>query len=83
MNWRKFWTIFLPIQLAGVCLAILGLVHSFFAVMTGMVLLFPASLIITAKINHGSATLMVAVMLAINAVFWMCTETGECTIFNV
>ena len=38
-SWRRFWTIFCAVQLAGVRFAILGIVHSFIAVMTGMILL--------------------------------------------
>jgi hypothetical protein len=71
MTWRKFLTVFCVIQLAGVCLAILGIIHSFVAVILGMALLFPASLIISAQSNVGSAALIVAIMLAINVVFWM------------
>ena len=71
MNWLTFWTIFCAIQLAGVLLAILGIVHSFIVVMIGMILLFPDALIVSAQINVGSAAVIVGIMLAINLAFWI------------
>jgi hypothetical protein len=71
ISWQRFFTIFCVVQAAGVLLAIVGVVRSFVAVIMGMILLFPASLIVTAQINLGSAALIVAIMLAVNVVFWM------------
>jgi hypothetical protein len=71
MSWRRFWTIFLVVQSAGVSLSVVGIAHNFMAVLLGMVLLFPGSLFVTAQINLGSAALIVAVMLAINVVCWI------------
>jgi hypothetical protein len=71
MSWWTFWKIFCAVQLAGVCLAIAGIMHSFIAVLLGMTLLFPGSLIVSAQINLGAAAVMVTLMLAINGVFWL------------
>ena len=77
MSWRTFWKIFLVVQLAGVSLAILGIVHNFFAVIAGMALLFPASLIVSAQTTLGAASFIVAIMLAINVVFWIGVAEAE------
>ena len=45
--------------------------HSFIAVLVGMICLFPGSLIVYAQISVGSAAIVVALMLVINAVFWL------------
>jgi hypothetical protein len=71
MTWLTFGKIFCALQLAGVLLAILGIVHSFIAVMIGMIFLFPGALIVSAQINAGAAAVMVAIMLAINVAFWI------------
>ena len=52
-------------------MAIAGIVHSFIAVLLGMTLLFPGYLIVSAQINLGAAAVIVALMLAINGVFWL------------
>jgi hypothetical protein len=71
MNWRTFWKIFCTAQFVGVSLAMLGILHNFFAVILGRILLFPGILIVSGQVNLEPAALIVAMMLAINVAFWM------------
>jgi len=74
MNWRRFWFVFLGVQVVGLFLAMFGVLVHFYTVILGMFLLFPGIMLTSSwAISQTPMTLLLAAILTItlNAPFWI------------
>jgi hypothetical protein len=74
MNWKRFWLVFLGVQVGGLFLAMFGVLVHFYTVILGMFLLFPGIILTSSwAISHTPITILLATILTItlNVPFWI------------
>jgi hypothetical protein len=75
MTWRNFWFTFCAVQLVGLGMSAFGVFIHFYAVIGGMLLLFPglfiASYMGIPQNQPWSVLLGAAIVLIVNATFWI------------
>jgi len=74
MNWKRFWFVFLGVQVVGLFLAMFGVLVHFSTVILGMFLLFPGIALTSSwAISQTPMTVLLAAILTItvNVPFWI------------